>query len=462
MGRAHSAPRMHMQRAPRMGGHHGPRIGRHAPPRGHAMRSFSRPDAAARGRHVERRALRGHASEVRRGPSARTLDRAEHRAMRREMRDPAMSRGPAARAARESLRSSDVRGRADRGANTFARNAFSGRAARAQVAGLFRERDVARRGDRSGFARGRFPGAYWPGPFFFPYAYYDETFWLWPTAYDRAFWSYGYGDVLGGIYGPRTYSSYEEFIDGVGRPSRRARVTPPQSFADLCGEAAPGLTEWPVDTIAAAVEPDEKQRALLDTLVRDSDKAAEQLRAACPRNIAATPVGRLEGLERQLAALEEAIRTVRPALENFYSALSDDQKERFNALGPNARPQSRRTRGATGPEPDRLMRACQENASAAWPADRIAEAVRPDERQAAALNELRVATDEAAKIVQAACPGDPPLTPPGRLAAMEQRVHGLLQASQRLKPALDKFYGSLNDEQKARFNRALGGDRRTG
>lgn len=58
--------------------------------------------------------------------------------------------------------------------------------------------------------------------------------------------------------------------------------------------------------------------------------------------------------------------------------------------------------------------------------------------------------------MQAACPTDLPLTPPGRLAAIEGRIDALRQGTQVLRPALAKFYAVLNDEQKARLNRALG------
>jgi hypothetical protein len=45
------------------------------------------------------------------------------------------------------------------------------------------------------------------------------------------------------------------------------------------------------------------------------------------------------------------------------------------------------------------------------------------------------------------------LTPTGRLAAMEDRLNSMLQALDTVQPALVKFYDSLTDEQKARFNR---------
>jgi hypothetical protein len=379
-------------------------------------------------------------------------------------RDSRLSRRDAAGATSSTLRSAAVRAQDARRANAFALRSFSGANARIEAARLFRDPAFARRRfDHAFFARGRFAGAFWPGPFFWPYAYYDETFWLWPSAYDDAFWAYGYDDVLRGVYSPYAFADYDEFLEGVGRrPVRRARgAAPPSSFGEFCGDAAPGLTDWPVDRIVNAISPNDEQRALLDALVRASDKAAETLRAACPRSVAVTPIGRLDALEKQLAALEEAVRTVRPALEKFYASLNDDQKERFNALAPTSRP-TRRTRGVAAPQPDRLARACQETASADWPAGRIEDAIRPNEHQRAALQELRSATTQAARIVHAACPTDLPLTPTGRLATIESRIDALRQGAATLRPALAKFYATLNDEQKARLNRALGHDRRTG
>jgi len=56
-------------------------------------------------------------------------------------------------------------------------------------------------------------------------------------------------------------------------------------------------------------------------------------------------------------------------------------------------------------------------------------------------------------MLKAACPAEQPLTPPGRIAAMEQRLDTMLQALDTVQPTLAKFYDSLTDEQKARVDR---------
>jgi hypothetical protein len=96
-----------------------------------------------------------------------------------------------------------------------------------------------------------------------------------------------------------------------------------------------------------------------------------------------------------------------------------------------------------------------------WPIDEIAQVVEPTPDQQRLLDDLRVASDRAAQVLQAACPSRPPSTPLGRLDAMGKRLDAMLQALDVVRPALAKFFDSLSDEQKARFNamgREQGGD----
>jgi hypothetical protein len=44
-------------------------------------------------------------------------------------------------------------------------------------------------------------------------------------------------------------------------------------------------------------------------------------------------VGRLEVMQKRLEAMIEAANSVRPALDDFYAALGDEQKAKLNRLG---------------------------------------------------------------------------------------------------------------------------------
>ena len=90
-----------------------------------------------------------------------------------------------------------------------------------------------------------------------------------------------------------------------------------------------------------------------------------------------------------------------------------------------------------------------------WPIERIAQTVEPNDAQRAVLDELKAATAQALDILKAACPTALPSTPTGRIEAMHHRLDAMLQVARTVRPVVEKFYQSLNDEQKARFN-ALG------
>ena len=70
-------------------------------------------------------------------------------------------------------------------------------------------------------------------------------------------------------------------------------------------------------------------------LAAATTQASDSLKANCPNVTALTPTGRVEAMEKRLGAVLDAVKTVRPALEKFYSSLSDEQKARFNTAGAN-------------------------------------------------------------------------------------------------------------------------------
>jgi hypothetical protein len=152
----------------------------------------------------------------------------------------------------------------------------------------------------------------------------------------------------------------------------------------------------------------------------------------------------------RLEATLKAVEIVRPPLEKFYNALSDEQKERFNEIGPGKRINAE----ARAALPDQAKACAQAKPGLTnLPIERIEDVVNPTDDQRAALDRLGEATVKAVSILQAACPDETPLTPTGRLQAMEKRLKAMIDAANTVREPLDKFYASLNNEQKARFNR---------
>lgn len=95
------------------------------------------------------------------------------------------------------------------------------------------------------------------------------------------------------------------------------------------------MTAWPFASITQAVRPTPEQRTLLDDLKAAAAKAADVFKQSCNDSYALTPPGRLRAMTNRVSVTLEAVKIVRPALERFYSSLSDEQQARFNALGPN-------------------------------------------------------------------------------------------------------------------------------
>ena len=93
---------------------------------------------------------------------------------------------------------------------------------------------------------------------------------------------------------------------------------------------------------------------------------------------------------------------------------------------------------------------------AEWHISRIEEAIKPTDAQKAKFDEFKAASNKAAEIMRAACPTSIPLTMTGRMEAMEKRTEAMLQSIKTLRPALDAFYATLSDEQKARLDRGAG------
>ncbi|WP_456731559.1 Spy/CpxP family protein refolding chaperone [Bradyrhizobium sp. USDA 3364] len=119
-----------------------------------------------------------------------------------------------------------------------------------------------------------------------------------------------------------------------------------------CNAAQPAAIAWPGDVIDSNVKPTDAQRASLDALRDAATKAEDTLKSSCPPTDARTPPARLAAVAARLDAMLQAIGTVRPALDTFYNALSDEQKAAFDAVGPE-RDGGRTAMAASGDEPPR-------------------------------------------------------------------------------------------------------------
>ncbi len=103
---------------------------------------------------------------------------------------------------------------------------------------------------------------------------------------------------------------------------------------------------------------------------------------------------------------------------------------------------------------ENMAQSCDDEAAevTGWPIDQIQSAVQPNPQQTALLDGLGNAIVEASHQIKVHCPASVAFTPTARLDQMHQRLQTLVDAVGLISPPLTKFYDSLSDEQKARFN----------
>lgn len=309
----------------------------------------------------------------------------------------------------------------------------------------------------------------WYGPVFWPYAYGDAfAFALWPYDYYDPFWDYGSDWILSSVFWPGGEPGYYNYggggygygdIYGTNTPPPRRGSTsvatasiPEEQRQDACGSLAPGVAQLPVARIQKAIAPTtEEQRAALNDFDNALTKGADIMKQACPAEPPLTPPAKLEAVTQRLSAMKTAIGEVSPALDKLYSTLSEDQQRRFDKALLASQPKGKAGNKAAGLDVAQL---CQDRgpAFADLPAAQIERAINLDDNQRSKLDALKAASAKAADISKSGCISTMPTTVGGRLDAVEKRVDALLQATNELQPAVNDFYASLSDEQKARFN----------
>jgi len=281
----------------------------------------------------------------------------------------------------------------------------------------------------------------WVGPLFWPFAYndlYDYTIW----GDGPGFWGYGYPDIYAGMFGPYGYDRLSAYLPQQQQGRRRARSAP---LDQLCGSDRRGIVGLPIDQIAAAVQPSDAQGADLDALGNASIDAAALIRTSCPTQAAATAPGRLAAMQLRVEAMQKAVDLVQPALDKFYGSLVDEQKARFNALADD----QRRATASNNANPS--VQTCSASAAFDWPGATIEERLRPNDTQRAALQVLQDTSAKVSASLKAACEPNEVMTPPARMAAIRKRLDVMLDGIKSVRAALDDFYATLNDEQKAQF-----------
>ena len=116
----------------------------------------------------------------------------------------------------------------------------------------------------------------------------------------RHFRPYGYDDLAG--YLPPGVNGSQPASGAPLRPTS-------DQLAQMCGEDSREIAGLPIDQIQQAIQPNDAQRAALDDLANASVKAAQDIKAACPTQIALTAPARLASMQQRIEAMIAAVET---------------------------------------------------------------------------------------------------------------------------------------------------------
>ena len=119
---------------------------------------------------------------------------------------------------------------------------------------------------------------------------------MWGNGYDDSFWGYGYDDIYAGLFAPYAYDDLTGYLpEYASAPQGTSGAAPPASatpnpeasqLTQMCGQDSHDIAGLPIDQFQQAIKPTEAQQAALDELANASLKAAQDIKAACPADIA--------------------------------------------------------------------------------------------------------------------------------------------------------------------------------
>jgi LTXXQ motif family protein len=282
-------------------------------------------------------------------------------------------------------------------------------------------------------------GSYgWVGPLFWPFAYYDiYDYAVWGDG--MGFWGYGYRDVYAAIFTPYDDGELARYVSPPQDRKFRRFPTLERACSDHAGE----LASLPIEQIRQTMRTSEEQRAILDDLRKASVEAAQTIHDACPTEVQYTPSARLAAMQQRLEAMKSAIAHIRTPFEEFYESLDDDQKGELAALNDERAPFAPKVPAAQSCTPPDVL---------PWPTSDIEARLHLNDGQREALAALSRMDALARNTLNFDCQPDENLSLPDRLTTADVRLDAMLAAIKWVRPALDDFFATLSDEQKAQFD----------
>ena len=220
-------------------------------------------------------------------------------------------------------------------------------------------------------------------------------------------WSHGYSDIVSAAL-----ASPAEAPPGSDQTISRLS-------SGMCSDQARQLADRSVTQIAASLALTPAQRDPLDQLRAAVGEAIDRGRAAICNVTPAAQADRFKQMTDGLWTMWDAAIMLRAPLQRFYDSLSDEQKAKL---------------AATAPVDQGVAKACREQRTPDWPADRTDHTAGASNQPADDQQAMQQRLPEMAKFLLASCPRGSEPTPMSRLAAVSDRMNALLYVTMSMDP----------------------------
>ena len=278
---------------------------------------------------------------------------------------------------------------------------------------------------------------------------------FWPNEFEKDFNRYGYHSIVLAALGASAAGISTNFGRGAHVATTGENLGPlrvANNFLPACDFDDTSASDWLRARLESTLRPDTSQVPALDTLRAKLIEGTKAIRVNCRETTSDSPAERLTEFEERLWAVYDADLVARPAIEAFYDSLTAQQRARFiTAPTPAAFRDSNDANAQMG----QRYQACatQSTGETERLIDEIIKTTRPTPDQQASLEDLRTKSSQMEKLLLASCAQPVPDSTLARLDAANGRLFAIISVANNLQIELNNFYGFLDGEQKAAFDR---------
>jgi hypothetical protein len=278
---------------------------------------------------------------------------------------------------------------------------------------------------------------------------------FWPNEFEKDFNRYGYSAVVLAALGASAAGVSTNVGSGARVATTGENLGPlriPTNFLPACDFDDTSASDWLTVRLESTLRPDAAQVPALDTLRAKLIEGTKAIRFNCHETTSDSPAERLTEFEERLWAVYDADLVARSTIEALYDSLTAQQRARFiTAPAPAALSDSNAANAQMG----QRYQACatQNTGETERLIDEITKTTRPTPDQQASLENLRIKSSQMEKLLIASCARPIPDSTLARLEAANGRLFDIISVANNLQIELNDFYGVLDGEQKAAFDR---------